>query len=218
MEHLVKDLRFAARSLRKSPGWTLIAVALVLFIASVNVANLLLARAIGRQQEILVRSALGADRARMLAQLVTEGLLLAMLGTLAAIPFAIAVVPSLLGAFAVLALVLAAVGIYGVISASVAQSQRELGIRIALGAHRWDVVRSVLLDALKIILAGVACGWLAGAFSSRFVAAMLHEVEVTDPTTLALVSATLVLVGLLAAAVPAWRAARLDPMTVIRTE
>ncbi|HET7457284.1 MAG TPA: ABC transporter permease [Gemmatimonadaceae bacterium] len=123
---------------------------------------------------------------------------------------------TLLGAFAALALLLAGVGIYGVVAFGVSQRTFELGIRMALGAQRRAVMRLVVSEALAMALVGLGVG-LAGALAVGYaVRSLLVGVPVADPTTLALVSATLAAVALLAAALPAKRAAALDPVRALR--
>lgn len=122
----------------------------------------------------------------------------------------------LLGAFAALALILAAVGIYGVMAYGVAQRTHELAIRIALGAQTVDVFRLVVGQGMRLALIGVAAG-LAGAFGlTRFLRTLLFELEPTDPITFAVVSVLLALVALLACYVPARRASRVDPIAGLR--
>jgi len=122
----------------------------------------------------------------------------------------------LLGIFAALALVLAAVGIYGVMSYSVAQRTREIGIRMALGAQRSDVLKMAVGQGLKLVLIGVAIG-LASAFAlTRVMASLLFGVSATDPVTFIAISLVLISVAALASFVPALRAARIDPMVALR--
>jgi ABC-type antimicrobial peptide transport system permease subunit len=123
-----------------------------------------------------------------------------------------------LTSFGGVSLLLAAVGIFGVISYSVAQRTRELGIRIALGAQARGVLRLVLGGALRLLAAGVVFG-LIGAFAlTRFLSAFLFGVSANDPATFAVVSLALAVVALLASYLPALRATRVDPLAALRAE
>jgi putative ABC transport system permease protein len=124
----------------------------------------------------------------------------------------------LLGAFAGVALLLASLGIYGVISYLVGQRTHELGIRIALGAQRSDVLRLVLNHGLKMALAGVALGIIVSLGVTRLLAKMLFGVSATDPMTFVLITLLLMTVALLACFVPAWRATQVDPLVALRDE
>jgi putative ABC transport system permease protein len=124
----------------------------------------------------------------------------------------------LLGAFAVLALVLASVGIYGVMAYSVSQRTHEIGIRMALGARGSNVLGMVVGEALVLTLTGAGLG-LAGALAlTRLLSSLLYNVRPTDPLTLALVSLALLGVSALASYIPARRATRVDPMVALRYE
>jgi putative ABC transport system permease protein len=122
----------------------------------------------------------------------------------------------LLTGLAALALILAAAGIYGVISYSVAHRAHEIGVRMALGAGRRQVLRLVLQQGLNIALVGVAAGTIGAVFLTRLLAGLLHDVSPTDPLTFTSVALLLVGVALAACYVPARRAVRLDPVTTLR--
>ncbi len=124
----------------------------------------------------------------------------------------------LMDLFAVLALVLAVVGLYGLISYSVAQRRREIGVRMALGAGTAGVGRMVLAEGLTLGGAGVAAGLLAAAAVTRLVASLLFEVSPTDPGTFATVALVLLAATLLASWLPAARAAAVDPARVLRSD
>ncbi|HEX6631913.1 MAG TPA: ABC transporter permease [Gemmatimonadaceae bacterium] len=121
-------------------------------------------------------------------------------------------------AFAAVALLLAAVGLYGVISYTVAQRTREIGIRVALGAQAAQVVRAVLGDGLRIAAAGVALGLAAAVGLSRFLRSLLFGVSATDPATYAVMALALLGIALLATWLPARRASRVDPVDALREE
>jgi predicted permease len=124
----------------------------------------------------------------------------------------------LLCVFAVLALVLSALGVYGVISYLVSQRTREIGVRIALGAQRSHVLRLILGDGARLALFGVAVGTLTSLALTRLLSNMLFGVRTSDPLTLAIVILILTLVAFLACYLPAHRAVRVDPMVALRYE
>jgi len=124
----------------------------------------------------------------------------------------------LLGSFAAAALALAAVGIYGVMSYSVARRRSEIGIRMALGARRGDVIRLVMREAVGVAALGGAAGLVTAALLSRLMGALLYGVGTTDPLTFAIVCAILAAVALLATYIPARRAVGIDPLQALRAE
>jgi predicted permease len=124
----------------------------------------------------------------------------------------------LFGLFGLLALVLAAVGVYGVLAYSVGQRTREIGVRIALGAQVRDVLRMVLREGMLLVCAGVALGGLASLAVTRALASQLHGVSATDPFTFAVAPAVLVIVALAACYLPARRATRVEAVTALRAE
>ncbi len=124
----------------------------------------------------------------------------------------------LLAAFAAIALALAAVGIYGVISYGVRERTREIGIRVALGGTRAGIIRLVMLQSLKPVAAGVALGLCLAIAASRLVVTLLYQVTATDVPTYIAVSAALIATGILATCIPAWRAIQADPLSALRHE
>jgi ABC-type antimicrobial peptide transport system permease subunit len=120
--------------------------------------------------------------------------------------------------FGVVALMLAAMGVYGVIAYSVTRRTREIGVRMALGATRTAVIKSVLREALFLGLVGITI-WLPMTLGVvRLLASFLFGVAATDPTTFAVSTSILVMVSLVAGLIPAWRASRVDPMVALKYE
>jgi putative ABC transport system permease protein len=124
----------------------------------------------------------------------------------------------LIGAFAGLALVLAMIGLYGLISYSVVQRTREIGIRMALGAQRGDILNLVIRQGVKATVVGIGIGVVAGLVLTRVMASLLYGVTSTDWLTFASVSILLLLIAMLASYIPARRATQVDPMVALRSE
>jgi len=124
----------------------------------------------------------------------------------------------LLGVFAGLALLLAAIGIYSVLSYTVRQRVPEIGIRLALGARMTDVLRMVVIEGMKPTLLGVAIGLAAALAMGRLVSSLIFQVKPTDPTTFLAVAALLALIALLACVIPAYRASKVNPVVALRNE
>jgi putative ABC transport system permease protein len=124
----------------------------------------------------------------------------------------------LLAVFALLALTLAAVGIYGVISYSVAQRTREVGIRMALGARTIDVLNLIVRDGLKLVLIGIGVGIAGALLLTRLMTTLLFGVTATDAFTYVSVALGLVIVALIACCIPARRATKVDPLVALRFE
>jgi ABC-type antimicrobial peptide transport system permease subunit len=120
--------------------------------------------------------------------------------------------------FAGLSLLLAAVGLFGVLSYIVAQRTTEMGIRIALGARRAHVLRLTVVDGMRPALFGLMLGFVASLGSVKLIESMLFGTRPFDPAVFATVSATLLVMAALACAIPAWRVSRLDPMLALRME
>ena len=120
--------------------------------------------------------------------------------------------------FGALAVLLACVGLYGVISYAVARRTKEIGIRLALGATTADVLRMILKESVALVGAGIALGSASALVTTRFISALLFDVKAVDPLTMVSASALMIAVAMLAAFIPARRAARVDPVTALRCE
>jgi putative ABC transport system permease protein len=123
-----------------------------------------------------------------------------------------------MGSFAAIALLLAAVGIYGVLSYLVARRTHEIGIRLAVGADRSQVLGLVLKQGLMLAGGGIVLGVIAALMLTRLMQSLLYQVRPSDPITFAVVTLVLVAVALIASAVPAYRATRVSPLVALRTE
>ena len=124
----------------------------------------------------------------------------------------------LIGIFAALALMLAAVGIYGVMSYSVTQRINEIGIRVTLGAQPTDVFRIIVGEGLRLALFGVAVGFVVALVMTRLLQSFLYGISASDPLTFVGVAALLTVVGVAASFFPARRATRVDPIVALRYE
>ncbi len=184
----MNDLRYAARALRRNPGFTLVVV-------------LTLALGIGANTAIFS---------------VVNTVLLTPLPYHA--PDRLVQVWVLLGLFSAVALTLAAIGLYGVLSYTVGQRTREIGVRIALGALPQSVTRMVVRRGLLLVGAGLAAGIAVAIAATRVLKGLLYQVSPTDPVAFASVVAVLAGTGLLTSCRPARRAARVDPMVALRQE
>src|SRR5690606_9872811 len=125
---------------------------------------------------------------------------------------------ALLGTFALLATALALIGMHGVLSYNVAQRTPELGIRLALGATRTQVIGLVLRDGMSLAAAGTIIGLVAGAITTRTMAALLFGISAHDAVTFAAVTVGIAMLALVASLIPARRAARAQPMSALRAE
>lgn len=124
----------------------------------------------------------------------------------------------LIGLFALLAFILSAIGIYGVINYDVTQRTGEIGVRMALGAQSRDVLRLILRQGLFLTLGGLGAGLAGAVLLTRFLTGLLFEVKPTDPITYAIVASLLALVAIAACLIPAWRATKVDPLVALRYE
>jgi putative ABC transport system permease protein len=124
----------------------------------------------------------------------------------------------LLALFSAIALLLAAIGTYGVLASMVAERRRDIGVRLALGAHRGRLLADVMTRGLMLAGAGVVLGLLGALAASQLLASLLFGVQPTDVATLAIVTPSILLLAAVSCVLPAWRASRLDPVVVLRTE
>jgi len=124
----------------------------------------------------------------------------------------------LVGVFAAIALLLAVIGLYGLLAFTIGQRQREIAVRMALGAERQAVMRMVIAHGARLVAIGLAAGFAGSIVAGRIVSSLLYRTNPYDPATFAVVAAVLAVAAFIACALPAWRAARVDPMTALRAE
>jgi putative ABC transport system permease protein len=124
----------------------------------------------------------------------------------------------LLSTFALAAIALSALGLYGLLASFVVARTREIGVRVALGARRPDVLRLIVSQGVRLVIIGLVLGIAGAAGVTRFLQTLLFGVQPLDPLTFAAVSLLLLIVGLVAALVPAWRAVSIDPVQALRSE
>jgi ABC-type antimicrobial peptide transport system permease subunit len=184
----------------------------------------LLARVAERRKELAIRSALGASRAALARQMLIESVLLALLGGVFGVLLAqsmlrgfLALQPFDIPAFNEIALLLAVLGLYGVISYSVLQRTPEIGVRLALGAQTRDVLRLVLAQGLRLTLGGLALGAGGALALTRWLKSLLYGVSAHDPLTFGLITALLTVTALLACWIPARRATKVNPTIALRS-
>jgi putative ABC transport system permease protein len=123
---------------------------------------------------------------------------------------------AIFGVFAAIAILLVAVGVYGIMAYTASMRTHEIGVRMAMGAQRSDIVAVILKGGLGLIAAGILAGLLASVGLTRFLAGEVWGVPTTDPWTFGIVVLCILLTGLIACALPAWRASRLDPLITLR--
>ena len=211
METLSRDIRYGIRGLLKRPGFTAVAlIALALGIGAntaifslVNPASL--AAAVRKEVQTIDPDQPVAD-VKTMEQWVDTSIAAPRYRT------------ALLGLFAVLALVLASTGIYGVMSYSVAQRTHEIGVRMALGARQLDVLKLVVRQGVSRVVIGVGLGLVGAIALTRMMTTLLFGVSAKDPVTFAAVAGLLSVVALVACYIPARRATKVDPLVALRYE
>ena len=218
LHQLWSDIRYAIRGLRARPGFTLGVVLTLGLGIGANAAMFgVVDRMLFRAPDYL-RDADGVHR----IQRIMPGA-----AYITAVPLESAVDPRLRSwrvgatmfvAFAALALVLAGVGLYSVIAYGVTQRRQEIGVRIALGASRAHVVRLVVSGGLRLVCAGVALGVIVALYASPWISLLLFKESPRDPLVYSIVAAVLVVVAIIASALPAAAAARVDPNVALRAD
>ena len=203
----MNDLRFAVRQLQKNPGFSAVAViTLALGIGATTAVYSVVTIPTIRSEIKAVESNMTTPRFQVVRQKLYDA-------TQAQRTYMLYLV-----AFAVVGLLLAAVGIYGVLAYSVARRTREIGVRMALGAQRRQVLRMVVCEGARLVTLGIAVGLFAAFWLTRLLRHQLFEVSPTEPRVFLAVALVLLVVALLACLLPARRATRIHPMEALRYE
>ena len=225
------DLRFGVRMLRKNPGFTAVAVLSLALGIGANTAIFQLVNAV-RLKTLPVRNANELVNVQLNDMDAARG---SKPSAYAAVTNPIweqirdrqegfsgilgdRLMATLSGFFGVLALVLATIGLYGILSYAVASRTNEIGIRLALGARTREIVKLVLREALVLVVIGIVAGIPAVLIVARFASTLLFDLSPTDPISLALAALIMMAVAILAAYLPARRATRIDPLVALRYE
>jgi putative ABC transport system permease protein len=216
MRTLLQDLRYGWRMLRRGAGFTTVAVLTLALGIGANTAIF----SVGVRTQLSAAGFASALRAAVAAVdkdqpvFVVTSMRDLLDDSIARRRFSM----RMLAGFGVLALILAALGIYGVVSYAASRRAQEIGLRVALGARPGDVLRLVVSHGMAMTLAGVVIGLIGAAGLTRLLSGLLYEVNPTDPATLAIVSITLASVAFIACYLPARQALKIDPMAALRKE
>ncbi len=211
METLIRDIRYGTRNLLKRPGFTAIALMALALGIGANTAIFSLVNAVLLRPPVR-REVQAIDPDQPIAAVKT---MQRWLDTSVAAP---RYRTALLGLFALMALVLASTGIYGVMSYSVTQRTHEIGVRMALGARQLDVLKLVVRQGMSLVVIGVALGLVGAIALTRVMTTLLFDVTARDPATFVAVATLLALIAFIACYIPARRATKVDPLVALRYE